>query len=161
MGAAFTVVAAKRLSGSLTIGVVAALFEVSIFPRGYSYPKILLYAAAPLVFWWYQARPASWVRMFALAAFVQIAFLFRHDHGLLIGVGAAVAAAVGDGASSSVREVTRRLGTFALFLIAAATPYLMFLLLNGGIVRYFAQDISFSAAEAAGNHLVVPPLVRR
>src|SRR5205814_9058732 len=32
-----------------------------------------------------------------------------------------------------------------------------YLSLNGGVVRYFAQGISFSAAEAAGNHLVLPP----
>jgi hypothetical protein len=49
LAAAFTVVAARRLSGSLTVGLVAALFEIAIFPRGYSYPKMLLYAAAPLV----------------------------------------------------------------------------------------------------------------
>ena len=158
LGAALTVVAAKRVSGSLTMGVVAALFEVTIFPRGYAYPEILLYAAAPLVIWWYQERTASYARTFALAAFVQVAFLFRHDHGLFIGTGAAVAAALGSGAPSSTREVARRLATFAALAVAAATPYIVYLSLNGGIVRYLAQGIAFSAAEAAGNHLTVPAL---
>ena len=156
LGAAFTVVAAKRLSGSLTMGVIAALFEVTIFPRGYAYPEILLYAAALLLIWWYQERPASSARMFTLAAFVQIAFLFRHDHGLFIGAGAAVAAAVGSGAPSSTREAARRLATFALLSLVAAAPYLVYLSLNGGIVRYVAQGMAFNAAEAAGNHLTVP-----
>ena len=95
LAAALTVVAARRLSGSLLVGIVAAVFEVAIFPRGYSYPKLLLYAAAPLLIWWYVSRP-SITRMAALAAFVQIAFLFRHDHGAYIGLGAAVGVALAE-----------------------------------------------------------------
>ena len=35
LAAALTVVAARRLSGSLLVGIVAALMEVAIFPRGW------------------------------------------------------------------------------------------------------------------------------
>ena len=43
LGAAFTVVAAHRLSGSLTVALFVAVLELLIFPRTYSYPKMLAY----------------------------------------------------------------------------------------------------------------------
>ena len=157
LAAVLTMLAAKRLSGSLAIGACVAIVEVAFFPRGYAYPKILLYAAAPLLIWWSQQRPSSWPRMLALAAFVQIAFLFRHDHGLFIGAAAAVAVGVGDGAPRPMRTTVRRLGAFGLLLLLVAVPYFAYLATNGGIIRYFARGVAVSAAEAAGNHLTVPP----
>ncbi len=46
LGAAFTVIAAHRLSGSLTIALFVAALQLVIFPRTYSYPKMLAYGAA-------------------------------------------------------------------------------------------------------------------
>jgi hypothetical protein len=86
--------AARRISGSLLIGVIAALVEVAMFPRGYSYPKMLLYAAAPLVIWWYVKRP-SWGRMSALAVFVQVAFLFRHVSFVIVALATVAVTIVG------------------------------------------------------------------
>jgi hypothetical protein len=155
LAAALTVVAARRLSGSLVVGIIAAVLEVAIFPRGYSYPKMLLYAAAPLLIWWYLKRP-SLARMAALAAFVHVAFLFRHDHGLFLGAGAAVAAAlVGEG-TRSTRVMAQQLSRFAAINLVVALPYLAYVGINGGLVQYFVQGIRFSAAEAAENGLVVP-----
>jgi hypothetical protein len=155
--AVLTVVAAKKLSGSLAIGIVTALVEIAIYPRGYSYPKMLLYAAAPLLIWWYQDRPGSVARMLVLAVFIQIAFLFRHDHGLLIGASCACAVAVGDGSAGIRRQVGRRLAVFAALVLIATLPYLIYVSTAGGVVSYFAQGVAFSAAEAAGNHLTIPP----
>jgi hypothetical protein len=155
--AVLTVVAAKRLSGSLAIGVVTAVLEIVIFPRGYSYPKMLLYAAAPLLLWWYQERPGSAPRMLVLAIFVQSAFLFRHDHGLFIGASCACAVALGDGSLSMRRDIGGRLARFVAVTAVAALPYLIYISMSGGVVKYFAQGAAFSAAEAAGNHLTIPP----
>jgi hypothetical protein len=157
LAATLTVVAARRLSGSVIVAIVAALVEVAIFPRGYAYPKVLLYAAAPLLIWWYQDAPSSPVRMALLAVFVQIAFLFRHDHGLFIGAGAAVAAALGDGCPEWRRGARKRAATFSLFALAAALPYAVYVSVNGGLLRYVAGSIGYSAAEAADNDLIVPP----
>jgi len=157
LAAVLTMWGAKRLSGSLAVGVCVAVLEVAFFPRGYAYPKILLYAVAPLLIWWYQRHPMSWVRMLVLAAFVQVAFLFRHDHGLFIGTAAAVAVGVGDGAPFPMRTTFQRLGAFGLLLLLVAAPYGVYLEANGGIIRYLARGIAVSAAEAAGNHLTVPP----
>ncbi len=156
LAAALTVVAARRLSGSLAVGIMAAVLEVAIFPRGYSYPKMLLYAAAPLLIWWYVKRP-SLARMTALAAFVHVAFLFRHDHGLFLGAGAAVAAALAGEGVRSARVMARQVAQFAAVSLVVSLPYLVYIGINGGVVRYLVQGIRFSAAEAAENGLVVPP----
>jgi hypothetical protein len=156
LAAVLTVVAVRRLSGSLIAGVVAALIEVAFFPRGYAYPKMLLYAAAPLVMWWYQRHP-SWARMACLAAFVQIAFLFRHDHGLYIGIAATVAVVIGRGLQWEKSDVLLRLGKFALLLLLMAVPYLMYVEANEGLGHYASQELESRAAELETNQLTVPP----
>ena len=156
LAATLTMLAAKRLSGSIIVAIVAAVVEVAIFPRGYAYPKILLYAAAPLLIWWYQDHPSSLLRMAVLAVFVQIAFLFRHDHGLYIGSGAAVAAALGEGSPAWRRGAWKRAVIFLLLVLAAALPYLIYVSANGGVFHYVANGLAYSAAEAADNDLIVP-----
>jgi hypothetical protein len=94
--------------------------------------------------------------MALLAVFVQIAFLFRHDHGLFIGAGAAVAAALGDGCPEWRRDARKRAAMFSLLALAAALPYIVYVSVNGGVLRYLARSIGYSAAEAADNDLIVP-----
>ena len=45
IGAACTAAAGYRLSGSVAIAVLVTVFEILIFPRSYSYPKVLMYGA--------------------------------------------------------------------------------------------------------------------
>src|SRR5882762_5199112 len=87
LAAAFTAAAVRQLTGSMTLAILAALFEVAIFPRTYSYPKILAYAFEFWLYGRYLAAPDS-TRLCAMAAGVAIAFMFRHDHGLFLGAGA-------------------------------------------------------------------------
>ena len=53
LGAVLTLRAGVVLTGSVVLGVAAALIEVLVYPRTYSYPKIVLYAAAAVAFLWY------------------------------------------------------------------------------------------------------------
>jgi hypothetical protein len=155
IAAALTVVAARRLSGSLLIGILAAVLEVAIFPRGYAYPKVLLYAAAPLIIWWYLRRP-SLARMAGLAVFIQIAFLFRHDHGAYIGCGAAVTVALAGEGTGSMPRLFRRIGWFVALVLLTSLPYLLYIGVNGGVARYLAQGMAFNAAEVAENGFILP-----
>ena len=68
----------------MALAILAALFEIAVFPRTYSYPKIVAYAFA---FWLYGRYVARRTRAasVAMAAGVAIAFMFRHDHGLFLG----------------------------------------------------------------------------
>ena len=57
LAAALVLIAAHRLSTSLVVAAIATLLCVALFPRPYAYPKILLYAAGPLVMWAWLATP--------------------------------------------------------------------------------------------------------
>lgn len=157
LATALTVFAARRLSGSLAIAVPAALAQLLIFPRSYGYPKLLFYAAAPLVAWWYAARP-SVARLAALSALVAIAFLFRHDHGVFLGVAAFVAVALTHAALGPWRALARA-GLMVAFTVLWLVPYGLYVMRYGGLVDYVRVGAAYSRAEADRTRMDMPRLV--
>ena len=93
VSAALLATVAIRLTGSITLGLVAAAPGVLAYPLGYSYPKYLPYAMVFIAFFAYVTRPSRG-RLVLTAAAVACAFLLRHDHGVILGgaVGVALAA---------------------------------------------------------------------
>ncbi len=156
LAAALTAAAVRQLTGSLAAGVVAAAFEIAIFPLNYSYPKILLYAAGPVIMWSYVRRP-SLTRMVALAAFVAVAFLFRHDHGAYLGCGAALAVAFATGTGIH-RRLRTRIGVFVALVGLGLLPYVLYLAVNGGVLTYVERGLAFSASESERTTLMIPRL---
>jgi hypothetical protein len=157
IGAACTVAAAYRLSGSLAIATVVTLIEILIFPRAYSYPKVLMYAAGAWALMTLAAQPSSRRRLVLMAAIVAIAFLFRHDHGLFIGIGSAVCVALAsraDGWRVVVSRVALLTAITAIFLL----PWIVFVTLNGGMVAYLEAGLDYSRAEASATRLDAWPL---
>ena len=154
LAAAVTIVAVRELTWSLLAGIVAAAFEVASFPLTYSYPKVLLYAAGPLFMWWYVRRP-SLARLTGLAAFVVVAFLFRHDHGIYLGSGAVVAVTFATGTGIHARLIPR-VGVFAGLVGIGLLPYFLYLAVHGGVLTYFARGLAFSAAESERTTLMTP-----
>lgn len=152
-GAAFTVAAVARLTGSTLLGLLAATFEVAVFPRTYGYPKILIYSAAIWLVGRYAARPTPPWR-WAMIALVAVAFLFRHDHGLFICAAGlcAVMLAPADGAGF------RRGLLFAVASFAVVLPYLLFVQVQTGLWPYLQTGIEFSQREAAREGHVWPNL---
>src|SRR6185503_2818204 len=151
LAAACTVIAAHRLSGSLTIALVVTAFEIVIYPRTYSYPKIVAYAAAACVMAALAARPSRG-RILLMAAVIAAAFLLRHDHGLYIGVASAVCLAVRnprDGLTPGLRRISELTAATAAFLL----PWIVFVTLNGGLPAYFETALEFARAEANASNL--------
>jgi hypothetical protein len=151
LGAACTAIAAYRLSASLVIASVVTALEILIYPRAYSYPKMLVYAAGAWAMLALAARPSG-RRIVLVAALVTVAFLFRHDHGLFLGVASAVCLALAsraDGWRIVGRRVAALTGAVAVFLL----PWALFVALNGGLVGYFQDAIEFSRAEARATML--------
>jgi hypothetical protein len=149
LAAAFTAAAVRQLTGSMTLAIVAALVEIAAFPRTYSYPKIVAYAGAFWLYGWYLKAP-SISRAGAMAAGVAIAFMFRHDHGLFLGVGATLTILLG-----SPRR-TRDLAAFAGLALLLILPYLLYVQVHGGLLLYFRNGVEFSQREAARQWHVWP-----
>ena len=146
LAAAFTAAAVRQLTGSMTLAILAALFEIAVFPRTYSYPKILAYAFAFWLYGRYLAAP-DMKRLFAMAAGVAIAFMFRHDHGLFLGAGAALTILLAH-ERTAWRTSVREAAMFAVFLVVLLLPYLIYVQAYGGLWLYFRTGVEFSQREA-------------
>ena len=157
IGAACTIVAAYRLSGSLVIGLLVTIFEVLIYPRTYSYPKVLAYAAASCAVIAMARRPSNG-RILIMAAVVAVSFLLRHDHGLFIGIAAAVSLASAS-FRAGWRAAARRMATLAATSTALLVPWATFIAFNGGLVEYFEGGIEYSRAEVDATALAAPPVI--
>jgi hypothetical protein len=146
LAAACTVAAAYRLSGSVLIAIFVTALEIVIYPRTYSYPKLLAYSIGGLAMIAMAARPSP-RRILIMSAVVAMAFLFRHDHGLFIGVAAAgcvVLASHPEGWRTRFqRGAALTIGT-GLFLL----PWIAFVSLNGGLVQYFQGTLEYARLEA-------------
>lgn len=155
LGAACTVAVGYRLSGSLAIASLVTVFEILIFPRSYSYPKVLMYGAGAWTMLALAAQPSRG-RIVLMAATLAIAFLFRHDHGLFIGVASAVCLALAsraDGWRMAARRVAGLTAATAAFLL----PWALFVALNGGLIDYFLAGLEYSRAEADATSLASWP----
>jgi hypothetical protein len=156
LGAVLTLRAGVALTGSIMLGVAAALIELLVYPRTYSYPKMVLYAIAAVSFLWYSSRP-SHGRLVCLAALVACAALVRHDHGLYIGIAAVVAVAL------SPLPSDRRRGATSVAMLAGAVfvfmlPYFIYLQIVDGIVAHVQRGAAFAALEVPRQRLNVAGL---
>jgi hypothetical protein len=150
-GAALTILTAHRLAGSLWIAVFVTLLELVAYPRTYAYPKILAYALGAWAMVAMAAQPSQ-RRIAAMGCVIAAAFLLRHDHGLYIGIAAAVCVAfasrtdrwtVAAGRAASLTAVT------ALWLL----PWILFVAANGGLPDYFDRALEYARAEANASTL--------
>jgi hypothetical protein len=154
--AAFTMLAVRQLTGSMLLALLAAIAEVAIVPRTYGYPKLLLYAVGFWLMIRYAVRPTI-ARAATMAAVVVIAFLFRHDHGLFLGIGGLLVAALST-KERSVRAVLRSSCIFAALVAVFLLPYVIFIEAYMGLGLYIRTGIEFSRAEAARQGHVWPSL---
>jgi hypothetical protein len=145
-GAACTFMAARRLGGSTWLAAGLTLLVILIWPRSYSYPKVLLYGAAAWAIVAAVERPSAGRRAL-LAVLTAVAFLFRHDHGLYIGAAAACAIAL-DAWPAGRNAAVQRLAAFAVTAFLLVSPWLAYVSYEQGLVDYFASGIGFSRAEA-------------
>ena len=149
IGAACTALVVHRLTGSVVLAVSAAIVEIVIAPRTYSYPKVMLYAAAACAIVAVVEKPSR-VRICLAAMIAAIAFLFRHDHGLYIGVATLIAVAFGS-ATAGWNAVSKR---SALLVGAAAllvAPWIGFVAYYQGLTDYISSGLEFSRAETERN----------
>lgn len=145
LAAACVVIAGWKLSQSLGVGILASVVSVAAFPLPYGYPKALLYAVVPLAIWAWVRRPSP-RRLIAPAILVAIAFLIRHDHGLYLGLAAAMAILLTPPLDRRT-QVTRLL-MFGGLVLVALLPYLVFVQSQQGLWQYLVASMRFASRES-------------
>ena len=153
LGAVLTLRAGMSLTGSVILGVAAALIELLVYPRTYSYPKMVLYAAAAVAFLWYSSRP-SVARIVGLAALAASAALVRHDHGLYIGI-ASVAAVVLSPIPSDRFKGGVSVAILAVAVFVFMLPYFIYLQMVDGVIAHLQRGAAFTALEVPRQRLTV------
>jgi hypothetical protein len=154
--AALTFWLCTEASGWMAAGLAGAAFHILLEPRFYNYPKILVYVLAIPLLWRFIERPTS--RLAAWIAVVSVVgFLLRHDHGVFVGLGMALALLL------VVRRMDRtawltQLGVYAGVSCLLLLPYLAFIELNGGVVSYFQQASAWAERDRDRAPVVWPGL---
>ncbi len=156
LGAVLTLRAGVALTGSVILGVAAALIELLVFPRTYSYPKMVLYAAAAVAFLWYASRPSR-ARIIGLAALAACAALVRHDHGLYIGIASVAAVALSPIPSDRLKG-GMSVATLAAAVLVFMLPYFIYLQTVDGIVAHLQRGVAFTALEVPRQSLSIAGL---
>jgi hypothetical protein len=141
---------ARRASGSIWIGVLAAVLQIAITPRSYSYPKILLYATGIALLWRYIDRPST-RRSVVMAAALVVAFYFRHDHGLFLGLAAVLVLLFRH--AGDWRVGLQRATVLGTACVVGVAPYLLFVQGYTGVDRYLGDLLAFAAREHQQNRL--------
>ena len=144
LAAAVTCLLVARLSGSLLWGLAAALFEVALQPRFYSFPKILVPAVTLTAIAWHCGRPSR-RRVVVLAIWTVTAGLLRYDLGVYsvsaIGVGLLVFS------GREWRNGLRSVSSYAAMLLIVALPYLTYIQATEGLATHVRGGLEFSKAD--------------
>jgi hypothetical protein len=136
-------IVAARVSGSIWIATAAAAMPTVVYPATYSYPKLLPYAAAFVAAWYYVRNPSR-LRLVVLAAVVVVGFLFRHDHGVILGVGALALVAARHGMT---RDAKAAVAGFAIAGVLLVTPYVLWVERYEGVGAYIGDGMTFTQHE--------------
>jgi hypothetical protein len=132
-GAGLTFVASAWMSRSIRIASMATLIAVLSMPRLYGYPKVFFYGLALVGAWRYAHRPGR-RSLAALALITAVAFLFRHDHGVYIGLSYVALIAIRH--FDEYRSLARAMARYSVATVALLAPFLAFVQTVEGLPRY-------------------------
>ena len=138
-GAALTWFLSYRASGSVTVAGVAVLIAVSSYPALYNYPKVFLPVLGLFVIWRYIDHP-SVGRLLAVSAAVVLALLFRHDHGLYLGL-ATVPMLACVHLPGDHKVFLQRALIVLVSVLAFGSPYILFLTANDRLVAHVRTSL--------------------
>jgi hypothetical protein len=153
--AGVTLAGAARLSGSWTLGVLAALLALGFNTRLYGFPKALAPAVTVLLLQAYMAVPSR-RRVMAVGAWTVIAALMRHDIGLFVGISVVVALLLTHG--RDLRSASRAVGSAGLGGAIVFAPYAVYVQWAVGWPEHLRRGIEFAKSDAHQLLTGVPPL---
>jgi len=142
-GAAALFLVAGEFAGAIAPAAIMTALAVALRPALYNYPKIVLYVLAIAAILGCARKPTT-ARLMVLGVTVGIAALFRHDHGVYLGI--AAVALVG---MVHRPHLSRPLATVGLTCAALLLPGAVLAQVDGGLVKYLRECLELSRAEAA------------
>jgi hypothetical protein len=142
IGAAALFLVSVRVAAAILPAFIATMLAVLLQPALYNYPKIVLYALAVAAMLGYSRRPTT-ARLVMLALVVAVGTLFRHDHGVYLGLGSVALVLLTQG-----RHAWRPVSVFAITCTAVVLPGLALAEIDGGVVRYLRQSFELAQQEA-------------
>ncbi len=143
VGAALVFWAAATFAQALWPALLTTIVAVALGPTLYNYPKITPYALAVVAMLAYARRPDAW-RLSLLGAIVAVAALYRHDHGVYLGIASVVLILLVNGWRSA-----RPLLACAAVALAAMTPGIVFAQQHGGFLSYLRECLALSRREVS------------
>lgn len=112
----------RRLTASSAAATLSALLFVVAMPRGYGYPKLIVYAVAAVLWWGYVRKPEP-RRAIALGVWTAISYYWRPDHGVYVAVGVMLAMIAAHGVRLQALKESVRAGVLTVALVA---PWLVY-----------------------------------
>jgi hypothetical protein len=145
---------ALRLSRSVTASLVTTLVGIVILlsTPTFNFPKLFFYPVAVLVAWWYMERPGT-RRAATIGLVTAVAFLYRHDHGVYIGVAAALAfvlTRIAVPQSRNWRSSIREIAALAAAAGVVLVPWAIVVQLNEGLLDYVRTRAEWGRTWAPG-----------
>ena len=139
LGAALAWLLSYQASGSIVIAGVATLIAVSSYPALYNYPKIFLPVLGLFLLWRYIDHQ-SVGRLVAVSAGIAVALLFRHDHGLYLGLATAAMLACVH-LPDNYKMLLQRVLIVLISVLAFGSPYILFLAANDRLVPHVRTSL--------------------
>ena len=136
MGFHLAVTMSRSIPASMATTLVAIFILVSA--PTFQFPKIFFYPVAVCVAWWYMERPTT-RRAAAVGLVTAIAFLYRHDHGVYIGLASVLAfvlARLANPASRHAGAAVREAAVYTAVTAALIVPWAIVVEMNEGLVDY-------------------------
>jgi hypothetical protein len=150
--AAATTFIAASLIASTAMAALSTSFTIFVAPTLYNYPKVLMLSGGALLIILYTRAPSA-TRVAALSGLTAIAFVFRHDLALYVGVGACAAFAA---AAVTWRAAVRHALVYFALTAALVTPSLIYIQRHVGLVSHVRDSLAMSRSEAARTQLDWP-----
>ncbi len=151
-GTLLVFVLAWRVTKSVGVSLVASMAALLLLPRAYDYDKVLFYPLGILLSWRYVERPLV-ARIWAFAAGVVVAALFRYDNGVYLTAGMVVAMAVVH--AGQWRLMRTHVMHLVLAGVCLSLPFLLFIQYQGGLADAIDQMITYGRREAARTRVPV------
>lgn len=142
IGAAALFLVSARFASAIVPAFIATVLAVAMRPALYNYPKIVLYPLAVAAMLGYARRPTI-LRLVLLGLVVGIAALFRHDHGVYLGIASAALIALMHG-----RYMLQPMAVLATTCALTLLPGVVLAQIDDGLLKYFRESIALSRQEA-------------